>query len=153
MDASPAGMKRCSTCKEWKPLDQFNKHSAALDGRQWNCRECNKAYHYSHLDRHMAQIRQRSARQRVENKRLLRQYLLEHPCVDCGEVDPLVLEFDHLRDKAENVSRLVGAGHSWRRVVAEIAKCDVVCANCHRRRTFTRLGSWRIFGFGEDQAM
>jgi hypothetical protein len=51
-----------------------------------------------------------------------------------------VLEFDHLRDKRANVSSLVQNGE-LRRIRGEIEKCDVVCANCHRRRT-ARRGNW-----------
>jgi hypothetical protein len=58
----------------------------------------------------------------------------EHPCVDCGETDPLVLEFDHLADKRFNIAKGM-RDRSWQAVLDEIAKCDVVCANCHRRRT------------------
>lgn len=64
-------------------------------------------------------------------------YLLEHPCVDCGEKDIRVLEFDH-RDPAEktaNISRLVSDGFGSARLEEEINKCDVRCGNCHRRRT------------------
>jgi hypothetical protein len=57
--------------------------------------------------------------------------------VACGEADPVVLEFDHRdpAEKAERVSRLVSIGCSLARLRAEIEKCDVRCANCHRRRT------------------
>jgi hypothetical protein len=64
-------------------------------------------------------------------------YLLEHPCVDCGEADPVVLEFDHMRDKVKAVSVLLSNGHEWKQILAEIEKCEVRCANCHRRRTAT----------------
>jgi L-lysine 2,3-aminomutase len=72
----------------------------------------------------------------------MRQYLLEHPCVDCGNDDPVVLEFDHLRDKTYDISRLM-SGWPWSTILAEIEKCEVVCANCHRRRTYARAGSAR----------
>ena len=143
MPGETPGSKRCSTCREWKPLDEFNKRSKSADGRQWNCRDCNKAYHYLHIERHLAQIYRRKQREVANNKRRLWGYLLEHPCVDCGETDPVVLEFDHLRDKSANVGQLVN-GYSWKRVTREIAKCEVVCANCHRRRTYLRQNSWRV---------
>ena len=77
-------------------------------------------------------------------------YLLEHPCVDCGETDPVVLDFDHLRDKTKNVSALLKS--TWTRILREIEKCDVVCANCHRRRTASRGGFFRAsYMSGEEQ--
>jgi hypothetical protein len=63
--------------------------------------------------------------------------------MDCGETDPDVLEFDHLRDKRADISTLVQYGVSWKTVQDEIAKCEVRCANCHRRRTATRGGYYR----------
>ena len=106
--------KRCSKCRELKQLSEFNQLRNARDGRQSYCRDCNKEYHYTHWDRHMIQIRARRVR--------------------------TVLEFDHLRDKTSNVSYLIGSGQ-LKRVKQEIAKCEVVCANCHRRRT-ARRGDW-----------
>ena len=69
-------------------------------------------------------------------------YLREHPCVDCGEEDPVVLEFDHLRDKKFPISKGL-TDRNWQDVLDEIAKCEVVCANCHRRRTAKRGGFLR----------
>lgn len=76
---------------------------------------------------------------------MVAEYLTTHPCVDCGERDPVVLEFDH-RDpasKSGDVGRLV---HSGKRAVvqAEIEKCDVRCGNCHRIRTAKQFGSYRL---------
>ena len=59
-------------------------------------------------------------------------------CVDCGIVNPIVLDFDHLHDKKYNVSRMIHDGFSWAAIKKEIAKCEVVCANCHRVRTHMR---------------
>ncbi|GAA1744780.1 hypothetical protein [Microbacterium paludicola] len=81
------------------------------------------------------------ARHRHANWLRLIDYLESHPCVDCGETDPIVLDFDHLPgvDKKFTISRAVGAStRSWRAIALEIAKCEVVCANCHRRRTAMR---------------
>jgi len=76
------------------------------------------------------------ARLRFENPERLNRFVQEHPCVDCGEPDPVVLEFDHLSDKEEDVSTLLA--RNWKLVLAEIAKCEVRCANCHRRVTAKR---------------
>jgi hypothetical protein len=65
------------------------------------------------------------------------------PCMDCGVSYPYyVMDFDH-RDPATkefNISRAVGHGYSLARFVAELDKCDVVCANCHRERTYGGKG-------------
>jgi hypothetical protein len=61
--------------------------------------------------------------------------LIEHPCVDCGENDPVVLDFDHKSDKVASISYLLGTVAGWERVEKEIEKCEVRCANCHRRKT------------------
>lgn len=75
---------------------------------------------------------------RERNRVRLVEYLLAHPCVDCGEKDIRVLDFDH-RDasvKTAGISRMAVGGHyCWARILQEIEKCDVRCANCHRRRT------------------
>jgi hypothetical protein len=74
-------------------------------------------------------------------------YLIEHPCVDCGEADIRVLDFDHRRDaaKSADVMRLVRDGHSVPRIMTEVAKCEVRCRNCHARITYQRIGgSWRL---------
>jgi L-lysine 2,3-aminomutase len=55
----------------------------------------------------------------------------------------VVLQFDHIGDdKSATVSRLVTSAYSWTRILLEIAKCEVVCANCHARRTARRHGGW-----------
>jgi hypothetical protein len=79
--------------------------------------------------------------------RFLLDYFKEHPCTDCGETDPLVLEFDHIGDKAFNIA----AGllrYKWETILREIARCEVVCANRHRRRTIRR-GNFRRLTLGE----
>ena len=60
-------------------------------------------------------------------------------CMDCGESNHIVLDFDHLKDKKYNISRMIHDGFSWAAIKKEIAKCEVVCANCHRIRTHDRL--------------
>lgn len=57
-------------------------------------------------------------------------------CVDCGEADRRVLQFDHRSDKVANVSWFLN--RNWEKALAEADKCDLVCANCHAIRTFER---------------
>lgn len=83
-------------------------------------------------------------RRKLERQEYVKDYLSNNPCVDCGEDDFRVLEFDHRdpADKDVRVSVLVG-GYSMKRLIAEIEKCDVRCCNCHRIKTGEQFGWWR----------
>ena len=59
-------------------------------------------------------------------------------CVDCGESDPRCLDFDHVRGKKLRSVSLMKTGYSVKVLREEIAKCEVRCANCHRKRTAER---------------
>ena len=82
----------------------------------------------------------RTRETRIRNSRYVFEYLKNHPCIDCGENDPVVLEFDHRKDKTKNVSDLLRGSYSIERIKQEIEKCDVRCANCHRRKTAIQFG-------------
>ena len=137
-------MKACCTCREWKHLNAFHVRNRSADGRQARCKECFREQYRQDADLLRTAIDARLIRVRADNKRRLAEYLLSHPCVDCGEADIRVLDFDHLdaTKKRANVSKMLRS-FSWRTIEAEILKCDVVCANCHRRRTSERDGWWR----------
>lgn len=142
-------VKRCSRCGVTKPLVEFNRRSTAPDGRQWNCRACNAAWHQENKEHHNKLILARNYRLRFEVRQKILEYLLDHPCVDCGETDPVVLDFDHQRDKVAAISALVSSCRSWEVVFAEIQKCEVRCANRHRRRTARQRQSFRLRGATE----
>ena len=74
-----------------------------------------------------------------EYKRKLAEIKEASGCVDCGIGNHIILDFDHLRDKKYNISRMIHDGFPWAAIKKEIAKCEVVCANCHRIRTHKRL--------------
>lgn len=75
------------------------------------------------------------------NAQFVLEYLMTHPCVDCGESAPVVLEFDHVKgNKVSSISAMVSAGRAIAVIQAEISKCEVRCANCHRAKTVTQLG-------------
>src|SRR2546423_10485650 len=138
-------MKRCTDCRELKPLDEFHRHRGKRDGRQTGCRACNialnKQWYKDHPEARAERMDGYAKVRRRDNQRRIYEYLLDHSCVDCGESDPVVLDFDHLRDKVANVTAMLGS--PWHKILAEIAKCEVRCANCHRRATARRLGSFR----------
>ena len=76
---------------------------------------------------------------RHRNRSHVLAFLQQHPCTICGEDDPVVLDFDHTRDKVRHVSDLISRGR-WSKLLAEIEKCRVLCANCHRRHTAATAG-------------
>jgi len=73
-------------------------------------------------------------------KAWLLKYLKEHPCIDCGETNPIVLEFDHVKDKEFSIGDAIRRRISLVRVIAEVEKCSVRCANCHRVKTYRDAG-------------
>ena len=86
--------------------------------------------------------------QRVRLKREVIRKLLERlktgPCVDCGvSYPPYVMDFDHrdATNKKFSIAKADDRTSSIEKLLAEIAKCDLVCANCHRERTYGQLGS------------
>lgn len=146
-----SGMRVCRRCKLVQPSSAFGFRSFERGVRTHICRTCQSDYHREWYQRSRAAILKRSRRNRRRLKRhrgatriKFWQYLLAHPCVDCGEADIRVLDLDHLRDKKAEVGALVRAGASWARVLEEIEKCEVRCANCHRRRTSGLMGGYRV---------
>lgn len=109
--------KQCSSCKQRKPKSEF--YGAVK--KSGTCKQC--------------QSEGQSAR-----RQHLADYLRQHPCVDCGEDDPIVLEFDHLGDKTDSLARMVRNNVTFARLDEEVAKCEVRCANCHKRRTAVQFG-------------
>lgn len=74
-------------------------------------------------------------RRRSVKYRMIFDFLSANPCIDCGCTDPLMLSFDHLSDKSENVSTMIANGHTIKSINTEMDKCVVRCHNCHAKRT------------------
>ena len=70
-------------------------------------------------------------------------YLLSHSCEECGKSDVRVLEFHHTTGKDIVVGAMVSGGYSIERILAEIKKCTILCANCHRKLTVEEKGWFR----------
>lgn len=109
--------KLCSSCRIRKPKDQFH----GTTKKSGHCKSC-------------------QATAQEERRKFLAAHLRANPCVDCQEADPVVLEFDHQGDKTDSLSRMVRNNVSLERLQQEIDKCEVRCANCHKRRTAKQFG-------------
>ena len=144
--------KSCPRCAQVLPTEQFNVKKLAANGSpifQPLCKVCNRAYQRQHyLDNkevYKAKAKAYDKKAGEQNFANLLKYLALHPCVDCGEPDPVVSEFDHREQsekKASVATLLAVVRASWATIQREIDKCDVRCANCHKRRTAKQLG-WR----------
>lgn len=134
-------MKKCTRCKQEKPLSDFNFKVKSLGIYHNQCRECTRLWvknHYnSNREYYLDKTRTRNKAIRLELQAYITEYFLNNHCVDCGERDIRVLEFDHQGkiSKLDSVSSLIRARVPLIKVKEEIAKCEVRCANCHRKRT------------------
>lgn len=139
-----------SECEGSNPsIPTCEKHNEAkvLHGKKtkrWQCRSCNREYQATwfkdNKEVQLARVMANSARVRKENHALIRAYKEEHPCVDCGEADWIVLDFDHRDQDSKEFNISAKLDIQWDRLYDEIQKCEVRCANCHRRRTAIQLG-------------
>ncbi|MDO8495580.1 MAG: hypothetical protein Q7S32_03625 [bacterium] len=132
-------MKQCTRCKKKKPLDQFSFKIKAEGLRHYQCKECArtliKKHYYNNRNYYLQKTSKRNLKNRLAAQSFILDYLSRHPCVDCKEADVRVLEFDHQRDKFKAVSHLVTGRYQLYKIKEEVDKCDVRCANCHRRKT------------------
>lgn len=100
-------------------------------------RESHKRYYQRNLEKYY--------QKNIRRKKMLLTFVNElknKPCYDCSvSYPPYVMDFDHKEGetKLNSVARLIRDGWSKERLLEEIAKCDLVCANCHRERTYQRL--------------
>ena len=138
-------MKQCAHCKETKPLEEFAWNNKLLGRRQKHCRDCMKMFNRQSYERRdekrKREVQENRKRRVMEVQQYIWDYLAAHPCARCGESDPRVLEFDHIKgNKFQSISKMVSDGHTIRSVKKEIAKCQVLCANCHRKKTIKERG-------------
>lgn len=133
-----------------KPIEEFSWKYKAKGIRCATCRECMRLYIRSHYKRNTEYYIKKAGRKRraflTATRKKLFNYLSTHPCVDCGESDPVVLEFDHIKRETKEaaISEMLSRQVGWSRVLAEIEKCEVRCANCHRRKTAKEQG-WYVY--------
>jgi len=110
-------LQKCNKCGEQLPVEEFCFRDKASGERHKICKRCQRAYKRAHYCRnreyYCAHAKANTARYRERNRAFLHEYLEAHPCVDCGESDIRVLEFDHVKgEKVETVSRLATWGIS-----------------------------------------
>lgn len=148
--------KVCVACNLPKDLEKdFAKRASSKDGRQSFCKQCQSDYGKGYYQNNTEDIKKRTAPRRDGHKAALKSlmvdYLLTHPCLDCGEDDIVVLDFDHVTgNKRFNISDAMRKGLSLEAVQQEISKCIVRCANCHRRKTAKDQNWYRLKSGNND---
>jgi hypothetical protein len=142
-------MKICNKCKQQKPSSEFYRHDTNRDRLSGQCKKClydvRQVNYQNNKEEIIASKLKHQKERREANQIFVRTYLQGHSCADCEEPDWIVLEFDHVRGKKRcNISKMIFMGYALKTLVEEVKKCDVVCRNCHVRRTYRRENSWRV---------
>jgi len=139
--------KQCSKCQLTKSVNEFYFQNKAKNERHSQCKICSEANRKSreHYQKYKSRYIERNEKRQLKlssiNIKNLTDYMLSHPCVICGETDPIVLEFDHINTKKYAISKMISNYH-WDKILDEINKCQVLCCNCHRRKTAKQF-NWR----------
>lgn len=145
-------MQICVKCANKKEDTHFHFRSDNKSKRRTVCIECCRSYSKNHYRQHKALYIKRAKafnkKQNNENRFKMLDFLKGKQCVDCGNDDIRVLEFDHRDnvDKKGNIGDLMRGRYCWNSILIEIAKCDIRCANCHRIRTMSQFDNYKNCG-------
>jgi hypothetical protein len=141
-------VKKCFKCGLKKSLEGFYKRKSGNRAGEYyeKCKDCYKSrgrdYYHKNRERQLSLSKQRKEKYIEERKGLLAK-IKNRPCADCGKIyPPWVMDFDHREAdlKIGTVSYLTFRKLlKFDKILEEIEKCDLVCANCHRERTYQRL--------------
>lgn len=132
-------MKKCSICKVEKPLDEFNNNSQRKDGKQNKCKSCSRQVSKKHYNATKDDFQRKVYARRSALLQKVEEYKSDKHCTKCSENDPCCLDFHHIRDKKHEISNMAYEGYSWESILDEIAKCVILCSNCHRKHHAGRL--------------
>jgi len=147
--------RQCTRCGKTQDLAEFGFKYPNRDYRRRRCRTClreiSRIYYLRDPASYKARARANNKLTTARNRERLREFFRNAECMDCGLCEFTVLDLDHRepREKRGDVSTMVRQPFSWPTIAREIAKCDVVCASCHRRRTARYFGWRKLVGLEE----
>ena len=102
-------------------------------------REYHKRYYLDNAEKYKKKAKRWNKSQRKWAREFISRVKSFSHCVDCGQSDSRVLDFDHVYgEKIGNVSDMVNGSYSIGAIKKEIRKCEVRCSNCHRIKTIER---------------
>lgn len=128
-------MKACSGCSQILKISCFHKNRSKKDGLSVRCKVCNNKQSSKYRKRHWEQLNLAQSQRRAEIKKWIDKIKKSHVCVVCGNSDYRVLDFHHkMGIKEFNIADALTLSKT--KIEAEMTKCELVCANCHRIKTF-----------------
>lgn len=140
--------KYCPKCDKYKSISEFSSNGSRGDGKQTYCKPCSNklgiANYHKHKDRYYKVAKARD----LKLKQLIAK-LKDKPCTDCHKkYPPYVMDFDHLNKKTKIacVSYLKRHRVAFEKIIKEVKKCELVCSNCHRIRTYKRQPKHTHYG-------
>jgi hypothetical protein len=130
-------MKTCTKCNVEREDVEFPFKNKKANKRHSSCKICQREQKKKHYLGDKQQYRDRNDLKKKKKVQYLRDLKDSTPCKDCGKSYPhYVMEFDHTGEKIDCVTSLINKG--WSRIIEELKKCEIVCANCHNTRTWMR---------------
>jgi hypothetical protein len=122
-------MRICTKCRKKEPRNKTASY----------CKSCHNEYQKEHYKKNPQSIKTSIKRRRIKTREWIKQKK-NSPCIDCGKKYPwYVMDFDHVKgSKKFNLSIAANKVYSIKKIEEEIKKCELVCANCHRIRTFNK---------------
>lgn len=142
-------MKHCPKCKRDLPVEEFRPNKTRADGLNGNCNGCRKTYMREHYARNKVYYKKKARTHSKATQELITS-LKQGPCKDCKQkFHPWQMDFDHI-DGVKEFNLGFGRYKGKAKIIAEIAKCELVCANCHRDRTYRRQLNAPTSGTGGD---
>ena len=134
--------KKCSCCKQTKHQEEFSWKVKSKRLRNTKCRECVNNYNRQHYKDNKDYYLRKTKQSYNKLATLLYSFKFSNSCNVCGENTPSCLEFNHInrKDKEYQISNMCKMGVSQEQFIKEVQKCEILCCNCHRKRTAKQLG-------------
>jgi hypothetical protein len=141
---------KCSCCKKLKFFGDFHKRKDRKSGRQSHCKECEKkraAGRKANIAQHAKKSYKKNKAKVCQRSKLVGKAKMDKiteiksttPCMDCGNIyEPCQMDFDHREPEKKSFSLNQARWKKWEEIEKEMAKCDLICSNCHRLRTYNR---------------
>ena len=132
-------MKTCTKCKQIKDISQFNKKLVMKDGLSSHCKNCSRKLTNASYAKNPEYYKNNILKRRKKVKEIINNIKEKTPCSDCKKYYPShIMDFDHRDVSQKSFGIANGTTLSFHRLMEEIKKCEIVCSNCHRERTYKR---------------